>query len=125
MKLLSRLVLMGCTLVLFTTTATTTATSVAAAEAEPVSEEMDTSTANGADSKTDEDRMRNTGVVKSDLVKSDLVKSDLVKAAEEGTEEAAEQGAEGRTERVPKSVKNFIPTEEIDADKAIAFPVDI
>ena len=120
MKLLSRLVLMGCTLVLFTTTATTTATSVAAAEAEPVSEEMDTSTANGADSKTDEDRMRNT-----DLVKSDLVKSDLVKAAEEGTEEAAEQGAEGRTERVPKSVKNFIPTEEIDADKAIAFPVDI
>ena len=116
MKLLSRLVLMGCTLVLFTTTATTTATSVAAAEAEPVSEEMDTSTANGADSKTDEDRMRNT-----DLVKNDLVKNDLVKAAEE----AAEQGAEGRTERVPKSVKNFIPTEEIDADKAIAFPVDI
>ena len=115
MKLLSRLVLMGCTLVLFTTTATTTATSVAAAEAEPVSEEMDTSTANGADSKTDEDRMRNNGVVKSDLVK----------AAEEGTEEAAEQGAEGRTELVPKSVKNFIPSEEIDADKAIAFPVDI
>ena len=111
MKLLSRLVLMGCTLVVFTTTTTTTATSVAAAEAEPVSEEMDTSTANGADSKTDEDRMRNT----------DLVKNDLVKAAEE----AAEQGAEGRTERVPKSVKNFIPTEEIDADKAIAFPVDI